>query len=275
MNTLFEYSDYKKWLLDRLQTLPRRGRGHLKKMADYVGVPQSTFSQVFKGDRHLTIEQACMVGRFLGLKTTEEDYFILLVERDRAGINALREIYDRRIERIKKDSLQIANRLPPTQTLSAAEKVEFYSSWIYAAIRIYTSIPGYQDANSIAEGLDLPIDVVHLGLDLLLRTGLVIQKDDGFHVGVKSTHVPAGDPLVFRHHLNWRQKTIELLGNMPKLGKQEFCLTMPCSLSHSAMEKIQQELLKCVDQVVPHIDNSKEECMAILNIDFLQVGRRR
>ncbi|MBL7542612.1 MAG: hypothetical protein JNL11_02295 [Bdellovibrionaceae bacterium] len=58
---LFETLDYKSWVNERIQTLPKGGRGQYKQMSDHMGVNPTIVTQVFNGDRELTPEQASPV----------------------------------------------------------------------------------------------------------------------------------------------------------------------------------------------------------------------
>ena len=98
---IFEFDDYKNFVNTRIIALPRKGRGEYQKIAEYLRVHATLISQIFKGPRELTLEQACELSTYLSLNALETDYFITLVEFRRAGSLKLKEILERRILSIK------------------------------------------------------------------------------------------------------------------------------------------------------------------------------
>ena len=86
-------------------------------------------------------------------------------------------------------------------------------------------------------------------------------------MGPKSTHLEADSPLVTRHHLNWRVKGMEKMGN---LSNDELFLSLPCSMSEKAMREIRSELVKSIERVTEIVDSSAEDQLVCLNIDLFK-----
>jgi plasmid maintenance system antidote protein VapI len=82
--SIFDYESYKEYFAKRIESMPRKGHGQLSRLASQLGVPPVTVSQIFKGDRELTLDQALEVSGFLGLSTAEQEYLFLLVQKARA-----------------------------------------------------------------------------------------------------------------------------------------------------------------------------------------------
>src|SRR5690606_23592333 len=147
-----------------------------KKLAEYLNVHTTYMSQVFHGDRLLNPEQAMYVAEYLGLTELETEYYIKLVQIERAGNDKLKRLLIKEAQKIKERSQQIRNRLTVDQIIPDTFKSVFYSDWYYSAIRLLTSIKGYQDIESISNYFNLPRFLVRDVTDFLLRAGL-LEKD--------------------------------------------------------------------------------------------------
>ncbi len=93
---IFEYNDYKLFVRNRIREMARAGRGQYQKMALHLRVHPTLVSQIFRGVRDLTPEQASEVAVFLELSEPESQYFLTLVQISRAGNQRLRELLERR-----------------------------------------------------------------------------------------------------------------------------------------------------------------------------------
>lgn len=116
------------------------------RMADVAQTHKATISQIFSGDKDLTPEQAVRVGQLLGLRKPELKYFVLLVEYGRAGSEDLRQLLLEQIRAAQGVKRELSERLVKERELTSEERAVFYSSWIYSAIRVLSSIPGYKAA---------------------------------------------------------------------------------------------------------------------------------
>ena len=126
---VFDFENYKDFVTNRIKSMPNRGRGQFRKMSEYLNVHTTLVSQIFKGIKDLTLEQACGVADFFGLSELETEYFISLVQLERAGSERYREILRKQIAELKDKAQDLSRRLPPAQILSEENKAIFYSNW--------------------------------------------------------------------------------------------------------------------------------------------------
>ncbi len=87
---LFDYMNYKEYLLSWIASRPKKGRGTRASLAQFIRSPISHISQVLKGTSDFTPEQAEEVNEFLGHTTEQAEYFLLLVQLERAGTKKLK-----------------------------------------------------------------------------------------------------------------------------------------------------------------------------------------
>ena len=136
---IFNFVDYKAFLRAHLKTKPKGGYGFLSKLALGIHITSAQMSHVMRGGRDLSPEQALKAARQLGLTAPETNYFLEMVNYARAGSKELRDFSEQRLTLLKAEGLQVKNQVPTHQVLSDREKADFYSSWIYSAIRLYCS----------------------------------------------------------------------------------------------------------------------------------------
>lgn len=67
--------------------------GELRKLAMSLRTSSTVISQVFNGDREFTMEQALDACTYFQLDDLEKEYFLLLVQINRSGSEALQNYY--------------------------------------------------------------------------------------------------------------------------------------------------------------------------------------
>lgn len=265
---IFEYKDYRKYLVGRISQMPNGGRGEHSKIAVHLHVHTSLVSQVFRGDKDFTLEQACLLAEFLGLNDLETEYFTGLVELARAGSRKWARLIEKRLDELRMRAAQVAARLPTSKALPESEKSTFYSQWYYSGIRLLTSIEKYQNIDAIAERTQLPKNVVGKVLDFLISSGLIVERNSRLAMGPARTHVPADSPLVARHHSNWRLKALEYL---PTLQERDLFFTSPMTVSRRDRDRIRELLGDLIESIAQIVDKSDPEILTCLNIDCVEI----
>lgn len=268
---IFEFDSYKKYVTAHIRSIPGGGRGELQKIAQHLGVHSSMVSQVIRGDKHLSFEQAPRLAEYLGLNELEIDFFVTLLEHNRAGTVKLRKLKERRLEELRKRSNQMLSRLPPSKILGEKDKALFYSNWYYSGIRLLTSIPRYRNIDAITGYIGLPKGLIRRVVEFLLSTGLCVEKNGEIEVGPLRTHVEADSPLVTRHHVNWRLKAIE---HFPTLSDDELAFTLPMTISVKDVPVIRERIGKLIEDVSGIIERSNPEKLVCLSIDWFDVKGR-
>lgn len=265
---IFEFEDYKKFSLKHIKRLPNAGRGQLQKLAQFLAVHPTLISQVFRGDKNLTSEQACRAAEFFGMNDQELGFYLALVERERAGNLILKKHWQSRIESLREENRTVSSRLSPTYNLSQSKKIEFYSSWQYSGIRLGTSIPKLQSPEALAERLGLSVKRVREVIEFLVESGLCVYEKGQVKMGPARTHIPADSPLVTRHHLNWRLKALEAHEN---LRKHELAFTAPVSIATKDREKVREIILQAIERINKLMDETESQELSCLAIDWFDI----
>lgn len=265
---IFEFDSYKDYVRAHVESLPNGGRGEWGRIAKAVGVNSTMVSQIFKGPKDLSIEQALDLCEHYAMPELETEFFISLVQRDRAGTVRLRKRLTEKLEDLKLQSLNVKDRLKIKTEMSEAEKAVFYSDYIYTAVLMLTSVKGTQDAQSISKHLNVPPQRTHKVLDFLVNHELCEHHDGQYKMLPHRSHVAANSMMVSSHHKNWRQKSIE---KSEKLSKEELMYTAPISLSKADFLTIREKLVGVIKEATDLIEPSEPETAACLSLDLFYV----
>ncbi len=268
---IFDFDHYKDYVRAYVKELPHHGRGQYLKIARHLKVHTTYVSQVFRGPKELSLEQALALTEYLGLTELETEFFLALVQREKSGTQALKKRFQKQISTLKERSLQVTHRIPKSIQLTQADQALFYSSWYYSAVRLLTSIPGYDTSSKIAERLGLPQKLVGQVSEFLLSKGLCIEPQAGrLAMGTSRTQIGADSPLIARHHANWRIKAMEKLGKVPASSQEELMFTSPLTLSHKQVSEVRELLLRTIEEISKRVEKEEPERFFFLNLDWLE-----
>lgn len=265
--SIFSYHDYKKYVNEWISLQPSNGHGQFRQMALELGVNSVVMSQVFRGDRDLSLEQTLALSKYMGLNSIERDYFLLLVQKERAGNFELKEVFEKQLDEMRTASEQLKMRIKH-QKFSDDDKAIFYSRWFYSAIRLGVSIPELNNTSAIAKHLGLDRHLVNQVIEFLLKNNLVIKNKQGLDMGPQVTHVGHDSPFVNSHHANWRMQS---LTEMDKSRKEDLFYTGPMALSKEASKKIRKNLIDLIEKATREASESDSEILRCLNIDWFEV----
>lgn len=265
---VFDFENYKEFVVAELGQRPHKGRGEFMKVSKALGVHTTMITHVLRGDQHLSPEQTLALTEYLGLSPLETDYFVALVSLARAGDQRSRVFYRNKVRELKDKSLALTQRLEFKNKLEESDQALFYSSWIFAAVRILTAIPGCGSSHVIAEKLNLSVAQVHHALDFLLSRNLISKKGNDYEYRDLSTYVTRDSPLASRHNINWRLKCIERLD---RVAPEEMAYSNPIVIAAADFERITELVVRFIDEFKKMADPSPSEILCCLNIDWLKL----
>ncbi len=266
--SIYQYQDYKIYVNDRLKSLPKSGHGEFGRMARRLGVSSTLISQTFRSSKHLSLELAADLADYLGLDAEETEYFILLVNYQKAGSHNLREKLKDRLKRTQTTMLQLEKRMKKDVELNEEIKSIFYSGWVYSGIRNLTAIKGYNQIEKIATRLNLPLPLVKSAIEFLIENGLCAVKNGEIVIGSKRTYLGPGSPHTVRHHMNWRLRAMEKMLEPSRNANVHY--TFPMSLSAAVADQIREELPSFVEKISKWVGPSESETVRCLNIDWFE-----
>ena len=183
-------------------------RGQLTRAADYLGCQRSYLSRVLLEEMHLTTDHAFKLSKFLNFAVEEREFFLALLESERAASMEYKSYWNQKIQEIKKRKESISERTS-RQTLSIDNlQASYFSSWIWSAVHFLTSIPEYQTIASIANRLGIQQSQVAVILESLKSQDFISHSGTKWRYKSGEFHADKASPLVVFHHQNWRQRAV-------------------------------------------------------------------
>lgn len=269
---IYEHLDYKGYVIQRIELLPKKGRGQLQRLAEALSVHPTLVSQVLRGAKNFTSEQAILVAEFFNLSEGEADYFLALVERERAGNESLKRFWQKRIDAVRAEQETMGAAFTKNEkslSLTDAERYQFYSSWEYSAVRLATSIGQLRTIEAIAERLGLPTARVAEVLEFLLARQLCVEEGGEIKMGPSFTFLVGRTPQYVQHAGNWRRKAAEAHA---RIRDHELTFTMPVSIAKADRVEVRKLLLKCTEEFKKLLQASPaEEELCCLVVDWFDI----
>ena len=266
--SIFNFENYRFFLKKYLLSLSKKGRGEINRWAEHLRVNASLISQIMGGSKEFTIEQANALAEYLGLTPIEMDYFIILIQIERAGTHKLKKYFQQKAIEMRTRALEVSERVKKDRVLTDEEKSIFYSSWIYSAVRMFCSVNESQSIESIGDRFQIERERVIETVNFLVEAQLLIKEGIEYKIGPLSTHLERTSSHVLKHHSNWRVKAIQ---HSDFLTAKELMYTSPISLSREDFQIIREGLVQLIQQVVARVKESPAEDVACLNLDFFWV----
>lgn len=266
--SIFDFNDYKAYLKAVLRAQPNEGHGYRSKLARALNCQTAYISQVLNGKAQLSLEQAEAANSFLAHTDDESQYFLFIVERGRAGTQALQKRLDKQIEIMQKKRMVLKDRVDIKTELDQKDQATYYSSWIYAALHIAVTIPTLRDRKSLAEAMKLPQQQTNEALDFLVQVGLLKMEGQEFTPGQARLFLGADSPLIRQHHINWRVQTLK---SLDRPIENDLHYSGVVSLAAADVRAIKDRLIQGLNEARKLVKDSKEEELHVIALDFFKL----
>lgn len=265
---IFNFTDYKLYLSEKITHEASLHKGYRAKLCEFIQCQPSYLSQVLNGKPDFTLEQAHRLNQFLLHDKIETHFFILLVEKSRAGTRDLRAYFNEQIENVKSSRFNLKKRLKETDDISEEDQNKYYSAWFYSAIYVALSIPEFQSIQFLAKRLSLPEELIVEAISFLETSGLIEKKSNTYHVTKKRIHLERDSAFIRRHHVNWRSQALQSTEkNLP--GDLHFSTVV--ALAKDDYEKIKEIFVKSIASAREVIKPSPEEELMAITLDVFKL----
>lgn len=267
---LFDYRDYKTYLLELIVSRPKRGRGMRMALAQSIGAPISHVSQVLGGHFHFSLEQAEGVNQFFEHTAEEANFFLLLVQLGRAGTPALKKRLEIQLAQIMEKRLVLKDRLGVKASLSLEDQATFYSSWLYGAVHVMLSLEKFQTREEISRYLGVSQKRIAEILEFLNSIGLAVKKENGrYGIGTARIHLGSDSPLISKFHSNWRMRAIRSLES--DTTENDLHYSSAITIAEADVIRIKSLLVKYIEEIKTIVRESKEEGVHCFALDFFRL----
>jgi uncharacterized protein (TIGR02147 family) len=264
--SLFGFDSYKGFIRSKIKE-NSEVYGYQSRLAEAAKCQRSFLSQVLSKEVHLTVEQAMGLCEFWKFGNDEQEYFLLLVQSERAGTESLKRFFERKLEGLLAKQKNLTDRFKETAQSEKDNEI-YYGSWHFAAIHGLVSIPSFQTVESISARLALPLKEVEATLSQLLRMGLVEKKGSRFRVGKTSLHLPKGSRFTPIFQAQWRNRAIM---NSLEQNSDSLHYTSIVTISKKDLKRFEDMALRFLDETRALIAPSEDEEMVCFLMDLFKV----
>lgn len=268
-NNVFAFKDYKAFL-GASSGGKRQRLGIKSKLAAALRCQSTYISQVIHGQAHFSLEQAERVGRFFGFSAEEQKYFLLLVQRARAGTAELRKFFEQEIEAILEKRMNLKERLGERKGLTKEHQSIYYSSWHYAAIHVAVTMPALQTRERLAKALKVSKKRIAEVVNFLIEIGLVVEVDGLLKKG-PDLRLGKDSENIIKHHSNWRLRAID---SLEQEDSRDLHYSAIVSLSRNDATKIKDMILDSLKKNLDIIYPSPAEELYCYTLDFFNLSQR-
>lgn len=265
---LFEFNDYKAFVLAWIRARPQGGRGVRRRIAEKMNCQVAYVSHVLAGPRHFSLEQTEALARYMALNPSETEFFLLLVELARAGTPGLRAVLNRQVQQRKTANQNLSHRVSIQSTITFDDQAVFYSHWLYQAAALAVTTPGPHSVESLAVKLGVtPVRMSEV-MRFLVARRLVREERGHFTGGEPLMHIPSDSPLISRLHAAWRMHT---LGSLDRQNPEDLHYSGVVSLAADDYATVREILMKAVLKSHDVIRPSASERLCVLGVDFYEL----
>lgn len=243
-------------------------RGYHSNLAKAAGCSKSYLSQTLNSHIQLTADHAYGIASLWQLNEDETEYFLALIQYERASSLQLKKYYEKKMNKLKNKNQNLKRIIKSTENISNDLQMNYYSSWLYPSLHVLVSIPEFQTEQNISREMKLPIDHIHKLLIDLEQMGYIKKVDGKWLMTNKSIHAPEESLVCKFNHINWRQKTII---NIQEKNDGGIHYTGVHSVSKKDYEIIKNMLVEAIQNIRNIITPSPEEELVCLLCDFYPI----
>jgi uncharacterized protein (TIGR02147 family) len=261
---IFEYDDYKAFLRSLIKANSLH-RGYKAFLAKSAKCERSYFSQVINSKPQLTPDHAFNLSQALEMTDLEREYWLLLVEYGRSADLQYKRFLKQKIKKLQTQSEDLRNNSSTPPELTKKSEILYFSKWYMVAVHLLCDVIKSDQINKIAMKLNLPHNIILDSLNELVELNLLVKKNENWKPTKDMIYVHKSSPLCDVHHINWRQQAIY---DVQRKKEESIHMTAVHSISLADFQKVKQILLSSVQSSSVLAQNSKEEVLACLNIDY-------
>lgn len=267
VKNIYDFRTYRAYLKFRVKMGPR---GTATAISRHLNVKPAFVSQVLSKKGHLSQEQAEKLNGFLHHGRLESRYFLLILNKERAGTRSLQKFYDGQINEEQKSRLNLLKRVGALGRVNEDQAAIYYSSWTFGAIHIALSLPRIKTATALSQKLQLPLELVRENLNFLCQAGLVEKAGDAYKVLKPHLRLGRDRGYILNHHRNWRLRSLKSLQE-EDLRDLHYSGVIP--LSKADAISLKDRLLEMIKDHTSIIKSSSEETLFNYNIDFYKIAK--
>jgi uncharacterized protein (TIGR02147 family) len=259
MLNVFEYTDYRSYLLDYYKE-KKAGNASFSYngFSTKAGFKNKGFLHtVLHGSKNLSKSSIIKLINAIGLKKREAEYFENLV-----FFNQAIELIERTYFCEKMNSVKLQDRSVTIVQQTRRDQYEFYSKWHHSAVRsLIDMYPFSDDYKWLAKSVYPPITTkqARKSVELLVKLGFIEKQKDGRYK-LTSRNITSGNEIISLAALNFHKEATRLvehaLDTVPKEKRNITGLTL--GISGNMYQKICDEIKEFRARIVNIVQDDQD-----------------
>jgi uncharacterized protein (TIGR02147 family) len=266
MESLYQAKGYRDFISFQLK---KGGRGSRSTLAERLGVQLSYLWSVLSGKQDFTPEQLLGCAEFFQLKDSETEWLMLLLNRDRAASEKVKEYYQKQLNRLKGNQTELQKRVRVANEIDPQFILEYYSDWRPIAFTMGIRNPKCRTPRALADRFNLNIAQANQTLQLVEKVGMAKFEKNEFLPTQARFHLGKNLAALKLHHTNWRMKAVEAIDQ--QRDKNELHYSSVMSIDAEAYQEIRKLILKSIEKMEPSIEKAKDDEVVVLAIDLFKI----
>ncbi len=269
MTSVLEYKDYQKFLTDWIHSKPKKGRGIKLSIASYLGITPQQVSKVLNENTHLTLDQSAKLISYLDLSGIEGKYFLGLVELARAGSLELREIVQERLDEYKMQWESPTRTGIEKKTHTLEEMEVYFSSYLYDAIDLITTLEKYQTPGAISQYFNISKKKTLEILSILVKLGALKKEGDKFIPTGELEWLELPKNIAKINTTNWRNRAIASLDYDEEVNNHQ---TLNFTVNRKAIPKIKKHIFdSMLDMSDKYLKEGNTDMICAICVDLFEI----
>jgi uncharacterized protein (TIGR02147 family) len=268
MTSVFDYTDYRKYLKDYYKEKKAVNPGFSYQLfADKAGFKdKSCIFGILKGKRHLSKSGIYKISKAINHNKYEAEYFENLVSFNKAKeLNERNHFFDR-INNVKNYSKGAGNA-----KLVRMDQYEYYANWYHSAIRSLIDMYNFKDDYKWLAKMVYPRITprqARLAVELLERLGMIIRQKNGIYK-VSDKSITTGKYVlslaVQNFHVECASLASKAIKELPRGKRNITGLTL--GISKKSYERICEEVQTFQEKIMD-IANKDDEADRVYFFNF-------
>ncbi len=265
---IFGFRDYKELTLILIDERSQGQRGLRKELATAIPCQMSHLTNVLGGHGHFTLEQAERVCDFFELNEDEKDFYLCVVQLNRAGTPQLKKYFEKRLWEMQRSQGREKAHESPEIKLSYEMRSTFFSSWLYGAVLVLLTLPQFQNREALQKKLNVSSEVLDRVLAFLVENKLCYKTAGHFVAKDPYVEMSYNDPMISRFHSSWRVRALQQI-ETPQQDDLRYSATL--TISEGDFVKVREAFNKALHQTAKITGPSSPEVAAVLCLDLFKL----
>ena len=268
MQSIFDYLDYRLFLLDFYETQKKKHSFFsYRYMSGKIGLDAGYLVKILQGKLHLPEKYINTLCSFCKFSEKETAYFRTLINFNKAKSEAQIRIH---FEKLMSFSSPGKQRIEKFQ-------YEFYRKWYYTAIRSLIGICRFSDdIESLSRMLTPPVSSreVKKAVELLVKLDMIKKDGDGYYT-LSNAFVTTGESWQSLAIRDFQRETIRLAGeSLDRHHKKDRDIsTVSVAVNKKDLPELKLRITEFRDAILKLAENSDDpDCVYQLNVQLFPMA---